>query len=71
MEKQVYEVFESLSKNTIVMQLRMNGEPVNGFCYEIATAQIKQRKRLRSMLDREKNARNMEERRIDRHNEVR
>jgi len=54
----MFEVYEHLSKDVIILQLRKSGKVVGGFDYQIAVEKKKDWEILRKMLLREANRRN-------------
>ena len=54
----MFEVYEHLSKDVIILQLRKGGKVVGGFDYQIAVAKKKDWEALRKMLLKEANKRN-------------
>ena len=54
----MFEVYEHLSKDVIILQLRKGGKVVEGFNYQIAVEKKKDWEVLRKMLLREANRRN-------------
>jgi len=54
----MFEVYEHLSKDVIILQLRKGGKVVGGFDYQIAVEKKKDWEILRKMLLREANRRN-------------
>jgi hypothetical protein len=54
----MFEVYEHLSKDKIILQLRKDGKVVEGFDYQIAVEKKKDWEVLRKMLLKEANKRN-------------
>ena len=54
----MFDVYEHLSKNVIVLQLRKDGKVVEGFDYQIKVERKKDWEALRKMLRKEANRRN-------------
>jgi len=54
----MFEVYEHLSKDVIILQLRKAGKAVEGFDYQIAVERKKDWEVLRKMLLKEANKRN-------------
>ena len=54
----MFEVYEALEKEHIVLQLRNNGSVVEGFDYKFTIANVRDAKKIRRFLDRERDKRN-------------